>query len=125
MKTVVVNSIKQIFADRIMVALILLFILLSLIYCVYVGVSLHPSDLQVAVHYTAYGETSFYREKWYYLVSFILFGLIVATAHTALIVKLFVQERRQIAVLFAWLSIFLVVIMWFITRAVLGIAFPS
>jgi hypothetical protein len=125
MKTVVVNSIKQVFADRIVVALIFLFILMSLVYCVYVGVSLHPSDLQVAVHYTAYGETSFYREKWYYLVSFILFGLIVAATHTALIIKLFVQERRQIAILFAWLSIFLVVIMWFITRAVLGIAFPS
>lgn len=108
-----------------MVALILLFILMTLTYCVYVGVSLHPSDLQVAVHYTAYGETSFYREKWYYLISFILFGLVVAVSHTALIVKLFVQERRQIAILFAWLSIFLVVIMWFITRGVLGIAFPS
>jgi hypothetical protein len=125
MKTIVVNSIKQIFADRIVVALTLLFILLSLVYCVYVGISLHPSDLQVAVHYTAYGETSFYREKWYYLISFILFGLVIAVSHTALIVKLFVQERRQIAILFAWLSIFLVVIMWFITRAVLGIAFPS
>jgi len=125
MKAVVVNSIKQIFADRIVVALIFLFILMSLAYCVYVGISLHPSDLQVAVHYTAYGETSFYREKWYYLISFIIFGLVVAASHTALIVKLFVQERRQIAILFAWLSIFLVVIMWFITRGVLGIAFPS
>jgi len=125
MKTVVVHSIKEVFADRIVVALILLFVLMSLVYCVYVGISLHPSDLQVAVHYTAYGETSFYREKWYYLISFILFGLIVAAAHTALIVKLFIQERRQIAILFAWLSIFLVVIMFLITRAVLGIAFPS
>ena len=125
MKTEVINSIKQVFADRIVVALIFLFILMSLVYCVYVGISLHPSDLQVAVHYTAYGETSFYREKWYYLISFILFALVVVAAHTALIIKLFVQERRQIAVLFAWLSIFLVVIMFLITRAVLGIAFPS
>jgi len=125
MKTVVINSIKQVFADRIVVALMLLFVLMSLVYCVYVGISLHPSDLQVAVHYTAYGETSFYREKWYYLISFILFALVVAVAHVALIIKLFVQERRQIAILFAWLSIFLVVIMFLITRAVLGIAFPT
>ena len=112
-------------ADRIVAAVILLFVLMSFVYCIYVGVSLHPSDLQVAVHYTAYGETSFYREKWYYLISFILFGLVVVSVHTVLIVKLFIQERRQIAILFAWLSIFLVVIMWFVTRAVLGIAFPS
>jgi hypothetical protein len=124
MKTVVFNSIKQIFADRLVVALIFLFILISIAYCIYVGVSLKPSDLQVAVHYTAYGETNFYRDKWYYLVSFIIFGIVVMSAHTALIVKLFTQERRQLAILFAWLSILLVVIAWFITRAVLGIAFP-
>jgi len=125
MKSIVVTSLKQILADRAVVALIVLFILMSLAYCIYVGVSLRPSDLQVAVHYTAYGETNFYREKWYYLISFVLFGIIVVATHTALIVKLFVQERRQIAILFAWLSIFLVVIAWFLTRAVLGIAFPT
>ena len=125
MKSIVVSSLKQILSDRVVVALIFLFIAMTLAYCIYVGVSLQPSDLQVAVHYTAYGETNFYRDKWYYLISFILFGIILMVAHTALIVKLFVQERRQIAILFAWLSIFLVVIAWFLTRAVLGIAFPS
>ncbi|HMI09361.1 MAG TPA: hypothetical protein VK497_03100 [Candidatus Saccharimonadales bacterium] len=125
MKTIVIDSIKQILADRIVVALILLLILSSLAYCIYVGLSLHPSDLQVAVHYTAYGQTSFYREKWYYLISFILFGLVLATAHSALVVKLYVQERRQMAILFAWLSILLIAIAWFLTRAVLGIAFPT
>lgn len=125
MKTIVVDSIKQILADRVVVALILFLILSSLAFCIYVGVSLHPSDLQVAVHYTAYGQTSFYREKWYYLISFIIFGLIIATVHSALVVKLYVQERRQMAILFAWLSILLIIIAWFLTRAVLGIAFPS
>jgi hypothetical protein len=125
MKIELINSIKQILADRVVAALILLLILSSLAYCIYVGVSLHPSDLQVAVHYTAYGQTSFYREKWYYLISFILFGLILAIVHSALIVKMHVQERRQLAILFAWLSILLVAIAWFLARAVLGIAFPT
>jgi hypothetical protein len=98
-------------------------IVAALAYCIYVAVSLQPSDLQVAVHYTAFGGTSFYREKWYYLTSFIVFGLIIATVHTALILKLYTQERRQMAILFGWLSLLIIVIAWIVTSSVLGIAF--
>ena len=104
-------------------ALLLLMIIAALAYSVYVGISLRPSDLQVAVHYTAFGETSFYRDKWYYLISFIFFGIVVAIMHTALILKLYVQERREIAILFGWLSLLIIVIAWAITRSVLGVAF--
>lgn len=123
MKTNVINSIKPILSDRLMTVLIIAFIILCLAYSVYVGASLRPSDLQVAVHYTAFGETSFYREKWYYLISFILFGVIVAVTHSALIVKLYLQGRREIALAFVWLSLLLVVIAWFIAWSVLKVAF--
>jgi len=48
-----------------MTVMIVVLVLMGLAYCIYVGVSLRPSDLQVAVHYTAFGPTGFYREKWY------------------------------------------------------------
>lgn len=123
MKTNLFNSIKPILSDRLMTALIIVFIIFCLAYSVYVGASLRPSDLQVAVHYTAFGETSFYREKWYYLVSFILFGVIVAATHTALIAKLYLQGRREIALAFVWLSLLIVIIAWFIAWSVLKVAF--
>jgi hypothetical protein len=123
MKMNLINSIKPILADRLLAALTLLLIIACLAYCIYVGISLRPSDLQVAVHYTAFGETSFYREKWYYLISFIMFGVMVAIVHTSLIVKLYGQGRRQITLLFTWLSVLLIVIAWFITQAVLRVAF--
>lgn len=123
MKTNFITSLKLILADRLMTVLLLLLALASIVYCIYVGVSLRPSDLQVAVHYTAFGDTAFYREKWYYLLSFILFGIIFWGAHTALIIKLYVQERRQIALLFTWLTFLLLIIAWSITYAVLKIAF--
>lgn len=106
-----------------MTVLLLMFVLACFSYCIYVGVSLRPSDLQVAVHYTAFGETSFYREKWYYLLSFIVFGLILAAVHSILIVKLYVQERRQIAILFTWFSFLLLLIAWIMTHSVLKVAF--
>jgi hypothetical protein len=123
MKTTIINTIKPILADRFVVALTFLFVLACLAYCAYVAVSLRPSDLQVAVHYTAFGETNFYREKWYYLINFIVLGILMAVIHTVLIVKLYLQGRRQITILFVWLSLLLVVVTWLITWAVLKIAF--
>jgi hypothetical protein len=123
MKTQLITSLKQIAADRLMVVLLSVFILACLAYCLYVGVSLRPSDLQVAVHYSAFGETRFYREKWYYLLSFIMFGLILAIVHTALIVKMYVQERRQLALLFTYLSFGMLLITWILTHSILRVAF--
>jgi len=123
MKTNTINYIKTILSDRVMAALLIVFILACLAYCIFIGISLRPSDLQVAVHYTAFGDASFYREKWYYFVNFIAFGLMLMAMHTILAVKLYVQGRRQIALFFVGLSLLLVVIAWFLTRAILRVAF--
>jgi len=123
MKKTIATTLKTILEDRFLTVMIIVLILLSLMYSMYVGASLRPSDLQVAVHYSAFGPTGFYRQQWYYLVTFVVFGLLVAATHTALIVKMHTQGRRQIALLFAWISLLLVVIAFFMTRAVLKVAF--
>lgn len=123
MKNNIIRSIKLILADRPITILLIGIVAASLLYCLYVGLSLRPSDLQVAVHYTAYGETNFYREKWYYLLSFIGFGLIVATLNTAIAIKLYVLERRQLALFFIWMSFLVLAIGWILTSSVLRVAF--
>ena len=123
MKTNTINYIKTILSDRVMAALIVIFIIACLVYCVFVGISLRPSDLQVATHYTAFGDATFYREKWYYFINFIAFGLLMMVAHTILGMKLYVQGRRQIALFFMGFSLLLVIIAWFLTRAILRVAF--
>ena len=123
MKETIVKSIKLILEDRLMTILIALLLLICIAYCIYVGVSLRPSDLQVAVHYTAFGQTNFYREKWYYLITFIVFGALIGSIHSVLAAKLYVQGRRQMAIAFILLSIVLILIAWIITRSVLKVAF--
>ncbi len=123
MKTTLVDSLKTLLTDRLITVLMIVFILACIVYGVYVVVSLHPSDLQVAVHYTAYGGTNFYREKWYYLLTFVIFGLLLATIHTILAAKIYLQGRRPLAVLFIGLSFLILLIAWLITRSVLNIAF--
>lgn len=123
MKTSIINYTKTIISDRVLAALLVLFVLACLIYCVFVSISLRPSDLQVAVHYSAFGDTSFYRDKWYYFINFIGLALVMMVFHSLLTVKLYIQGRRQMALFFISLSLFLIVIAWFLTRAILRVAF--
>lgn len=113
----------MILTDRLVTFITVLFILFCAAYCIYVGISLHASDLQVAVHYTVYGETNFYRDKWYYLITFIVFGMIVAIGHTILMAKIYVQGHRQMAILFMGLSYITIMTAWFIAWSILKIAF--
>lgn len=123
MKTTLTTTVKTLLADRLLTGVILLLLITSVVYCIYVGASLRPSDLQVAVHYTAYGTTGFYRDKWYYLINFVVFGALIGGIHTVIIAKLHLQGRRQIAFLFAWMSLLLLVITFFVTHAILKVAF--
>ena len=123
MKTTITSSLKLLFSDRLLAALSILLILTCMAYCIYVGVSLRPSDLQVAVHYSAFGGTGFYRDKWYYIITFIIFGMLIGIIHPILTIKLYAQGRRQIALLFILFSLLLIIIAWFITWSILKVAF--
>ena len=123
MKITITNYAKTIISDRVLTALLGIFILACLAYCVFVGVSLRPSDLQVAVHYSSFGDASFYRDKWYYFLNFISLALLMMAFHVILTVKMYIQGRRQIALFFISLSLFLIVLAWFLTRAILRVAF--
>lgn len=123
MKIDVIDTAKTILADRLMTVLLIVLILLCGAYTTYVILSLHPSDLQVAVHYTSFGETTFYRNKWYYLITFAVFGAMVGIMHTLLAVKIYIQGRREMALLFVGMSYVLMVVAWFITWSVFKVAF--
>ena len=123
MKNIPLDSIKSFFRDRTMVTLSAVLLLVGVIYSIYVAVALEPSDLQVATRYTAFSDTHFYRTKWYYLLTFVLFGLGLIALHIALAIKLHARNQRQVALALLSLTLFLLVICWILTRSVLQIAF--
>lgn len=92
-------------------------------YIVYVAVNLSASDLQLAIRYTSFGETHFYRDKWWYLLSFIGFGLLFIVAHVGMLAKLYVIGLKQLAYSFAWLSVVILLLMFVYTYSVLNIAY--
>lgn len=122
MKNIIITAFKLIAADRLVAVLLSVFLGGCAAYCLYVILALRPSDLQVAVHYSAFGNTHFYREKWYYLLSFLVFGIAMAVVHMALIAKLYGQQRRSIVLVFVGFSFLTLIIAWVLTWSVLRIA---
>lgn len=117
------DTIKPFLRDRLMVGLTVGLFLVGIGYVIYIAFALEPSDLQVATRYTAFGDTHFYRSKWYYLLSFIIFGVILMGAHTALSIKLFNRGHRSLAIALLGITAFLFVVSWLIAGSVLRIAF--
>lgn len=110
--------------DRYTTILASVVFLLVISFCIYTGLHIHTSEIQIVTHYTAFGVTNFYHDRWYYLLSFVAFGIIVAIAHIILMAKLYTEKNRVFALAFGWLTVALIVIAWIIIAAILRVAFP-
>lgn len=123
MRETFLTAIKLILTDRLMTSLLIVLAAFSVIYSLYVGISLRPGDLQVAMHYTSYGETNYYRDQWYYLISFAVYGGVILAGHGLVAMKLYVMQKRQLAIAFVLFGYLLLIIAWITARSVLGVAF--
>ena len=123
MRNIPTELIKNFFRDRTMVVLVAALFFTVIIYSIYLALTLEPSDLQVATRYTAFGETHFYRNKWYYLLSFAFFGALLAGIHTALAMKLYDRSQRSLSAAFLGLTLIVFGIGWIVTHSVIKIAF--
>lgn len=122
MKKQIITAVKIILRDRYLAVLLGSFLLGCIGLLVYLGLSIHPSELQVVVHYTGFGTTNFYRDKWYYLTTFALFVMFIGTLHPILTYKLLQLKGRPLAVAFAWLGISVVIIASLLFYQILKIA---
>ncbi|PLS80848.1 hypothetical protein CYG49_03710 [Candidatus Saccharibacteria bacterium] len=111
----ILNNISK---DRLLIALLLVSTVCALILIVSGLVQIRPSDVQVPVRYSAYGVTNLYREKWYYLISFIGAGLLLLVLHPLVILKMYKEKGREFAVGFAALTVLTGLIGVLLTSAV-------
>lgn len=122
MKSNSISHIKAILADRHIAVVLFVLAIMTLVFCVYVGITLQPSDLQVVTHYTSFGSTNFYRGKWYYLITFIAFGGLSLLMYIVLTGKIFLEKGRGLALPFAWLGLLVLFIAFAVAYQVLKIA---
>lgn len=124
MKTIIIESLKKLIADRYLLILLSAMILLSIILSIIIGFSIHPSELQLVSHYSAYGIMHLYRDQWFYLITFAVFGPIVAILHSIIAIKMLVIRDRSLALVYAWLGIGIIAIGLITSLAVLNVWTP-
>ena len=121
MKNTIKSSLKSLIADRYLLVLSGVLAVLAISFAIYIGLNVHPSELQLVSHCSAFGVTHLYRDQWYYLLSFGVFGLFAAVIHIILAVKLMTIKGHSLAILFAWLGIATIILAWMTAYAVINI----
>jgi hypothetical protein len=124
MKKTIQEGFKLFITDRYLIVLSGSLLLLALMFAVYVGFSVHPSELQLVSHYSAFGVTHLYRDQWYYLLTFGFFGLLAAAFHVVIAGKLYMVKGHSLAILFVWFGIAIVVLAWMTAIAVINVWTP-
>jgi len=125
MKKLILKSFSELMGDRQLFVLGIFIALSAISFVLYVALNVHPSELQLVSHYSAFGVTHFYRDQWYYLLAFGVFGLLVAVMHISLTVKILIVKGQTLAILFAWMSIAMIAFAWMTTFALLNVWSPS
>ncbi|MEI7918562.1 MAG: hypothetical protein WCH58_04220 [Candidatus Saccharibacteria bacterium] len=121
MKTIILKSLKELVADRYLLVLLSVLILLALSFAVTIGLSIHPSYTQQISHYSAFGITNYYIDQWYYIFVFVAFGIVAAILHVIISIKLLVVKGHPLAVMFAWIGIGVIIIGWITALTLLNL----
>ena len=107
------------FRDRIAATLLILMVLGTLLLVGMTILNLRVSDVQIPIRYTDYGFTNLYRDRWYALASFGLFGLIVTATNGYLAIKLH-SLRRGMSLGILAIGLLTLIITLIVANAVFG-----
>ena len=114
-------SVKRVLTDRAYLFLMGALVAVGVVYCFVTGFNVHQSDITVYTRYTSFGEVHFYKDHWQYLLTFVLFGVVVTLIHLALMVKLHNLDRRQTGVLIGLAGIVVLVLALIYTMSVMSL----
>ncbi len=101
--------------------MVVLMLFLALLASVILGFSIHSSERLLVSHYSAFGITQFYFDKWFYTFVFIAFELCVAILNSIISIKLLITKGRPVAIMFIWFSIGIILIGFATASKILGL----
>ncbi len=125
LKQVIITSFKELRTSRYLATLSAVLIVLSVAFALYIALTVRPSELQLVTHYSAYGMTHLYRAQWWYLLSFALFGIMVAIFHIAISLKIFMAKGHPLAVMYAWIGVGIILFAWITSASIINIWSPA
>lgn len=109
--------------DRAAVMLLLALAVACVTLVVVTILRLHPSDIQIPVRYTGFGQTFIYRDQWYTMYSYAGFAAIVAGINTFLAIRLY-QLRRMLGLSLLGISVFIIILALIVSNVMFNLA-PS
>jgi len=118
----IVTQFKAIVSDKPILIALVLFLVLCIALLVFLAFGIQPSERQIAIHYTSFGTTNFYRDKWFYLLSFAGYTLIMVVIHCVLTAKILQEKGRELALAFAWLGVLITIVAFAYVFQILKIA---
>lgn len=98
---------------------------LCAIYTIVALIGMTVSDHQIVSHYSIFGESHFYRARWWYLISFIVAGLVISLVHTMLSEKLQRQKSDLLATVVVYSGIVVLAVTGIMMLSVYSIAVLS
>jgi hypothetical protein len=104
------HTLSQALGDRAFFFVWLLAVILVIVIIILGATYIRPSDLQLPVRYSSFGITNFYRDKWYYLIGFVVFALVVIVMHTGISLRLLAAKGRAFAIGFLWMTVAMLLI---------------
>ena len=110
--------------DRLSMSMLLAFMLSMLALFILTLLNIHVSDVQIPVRYSDFGLTNIYRDRWYSLLSFGLYAVIVGGINSYLIVKLY-SVRKGLSMGLSIASVFIGIISLVVAVAVFRLAAVS
>jgi hypothetical protein len=118
------QSFKELITNRYLTVLTVITLILALAFTGYILLNVHPSELQLVTHYTAYGVTHLYRDQWYYLFVFGGFALLVAILHVMIAIKMYITKGHPLAIMFAWMGIGIIIFAWVTAFSIINVWSP-
>lgn len=101
MKTAFQTSLK----DRSFITPLIIGGVLVVVLLIMGAAHIRVSELQVPVRYSSFGITNFYREQWFYQLTFMVFGIAVYVLHGLTSLKLYDKKGPTFATGFQWLTV--------------------
>ncbi len=115
------TNLKQIAATDKLIFVFMAGLLISASLLIWQAVlSVHPSNLRIWYRYASFGE-NYYNESWYYMIAFLVFGVVLAFLNNLIAVRIYSQKGRGATLLFLGLSIFSAILGLIVLSHVVGI----
>jgi len=84
--------------------------------------NVYSRQLQIPIRFDAFSIEKYFRDQWFYLFNFIIFGVMVFFLNGLISLKILDIKGRQLALSFLWVTIVILFIATVLMAAILKIA---